>query len=605
MTACTRDSDVQVAVIGTGCLTRAWIGMDPRSLAGLVTAYSLTTGSFTRQDGSEVRANVQLFEKSDQLGMDSSSISVTSPGGTDLRVDSPMRSVNGGSHSLVMKLYNHLKIDLRKSDFSYSFSRLARSDEDSARIRLPAPSPPPPPYSALSDSDSDDVNADVQDPSLLSRPPQSTQFLYEGSSGFVWPPLAFPSHLGRTSLFRKAQYSLHLILLSLSYLYIVALANVYVRCGLNSVRPPKSRTLRRLKALGSRLGVKHVANESLQDWCDRHMVWRAMRDEVLVPLYAAVCTVGRHEAADMPVCGLLDYIVSTFLSSHYVASVGVRQVVQRLAQPISPDNIHLGSPITSITYSTDDVGQLRIMLATDKDTFGPFDHIVFATQANQASRLLSTVSRQTAQTKERSSALNAFTYHRTFVVNHTDCSILPLDERDRRDLNLASFARAKNGLDAKRDLMDHGSDKVVPKTWIQATHILSRTHPKLDSRRCEYKNENDRGPTMVLQTTNPLVQIDPTRVLSETWYERAVLSQTGNQALHRFILPCLSDKADKEDVERCKQGDLQGLDNVWFVGSWCAEGIPLLEGCVSSSRDVVKHLMARHAVVHSRLEFME
>ena len=39
-------------------------------------------------------------------------------------------------------------------------------------------------------------------------------------------------------------------------------------------------------------------------------------------------------------------------------------------------------------------------------------------------------------------------------------------------------------------------------------------------------------------------------------------------------------------------GWAQGLQNVWFVGSWVADGVPLLEGCVVSAEKVVDKLLA-------------
>ena len=40
------------------------------------------------------------------------------------------------------------------------------------------------------------------------------------------------------------------------------------------------------------------------------------------------------------------------------------------------------------------------------------------------------------------------------------------------------------------------------------------------------------------------------------------------------------------------EGERQGAENVWFVGSWVAEGVPLLEGCVVSAERVVEKLLA-------------
>jgi hypothetical protein len=45
----------------------------------------------------------------------------------------------------------------------------------------------------------------------------------------------------------------------------------------------------------------------------------------------------------------------------------------------------------------------------------------------------------------------------------------------------------------------------------------------------------------------------------------------------------------KEVFGRGKWG--QGRDGIWFVGSWAADGVPLLEGCVESAEDVIGEIV--------------
>lgn len=47
--------------------------------------------------------------------------------------------------------------------------------------------------------------------------------------------------------------------------------------------------------------MRNVAGEPLLEWCARHGLPRRFSDEVLVPLMAAVATVGVTEARTMPV----------------------------------------------------------------------------------------------------------------------------------------------------------------------------------------------------------------------------------------------------------------------------------------------------------------
>lgn len=119
---------------------------------------------------------------------------------------------------------------------------------------------------------------------------------------------------------------------------------------------------------------------------------------------------------------------------------------------------------------------------------------------------------------------------------------------------------------------------------VQATHILERTHARLQQQQqagsLPTPTQDGEPSPLLLQTTNPLVQIDPSKVLSSAWYERAAVSSESKAVLGRFLL-------DETG------GDSQGIDGVWFCGSWCAEGIPLLEGCVTSALQVVRALVER------------
>jgi len=106
-----------------------------------------------------------------------------------------------------------------------------------------------------------------------------------------------------------------------------------------------------------------------------------------------------------------------------------------------------------------------------------------------------------------------------------------------------------------------------------ATHIISRTHPHL-------------GPNVVLlQTTNPTVEVEEGKVVSRSWFERVKVTKGSKVALEGFLLPA------GEGGGRGRRGRYQGIEGVWFCGSWCAEGIPLLEGCVRSAERVVEALL--------------
>ncbi|GAA5909320.1 hypothetical protein JCM8208_005643 [Rhodotorula glutinis] len=609
----------RVAVIGTG-------------LAGLSTAYLLKQARSTRTDGSAVDFDVHLFERSDALGMDTASLSIKGSGGS-YRVDVPMRSINGGSHSRVHTLYRSLDVPLVKSDFTYSFSRLARPSPSTSRapdadLSTPSspslPPTPPPEYrehpssrppTPLHHHQQTHPLAGPSAPKRVARPRQTTALLYEGASGLRFPPASIPSHLSSAPWRARAAYCADVVAFTLAYLYLVALALVY--CALGLAYPPRSpapstrassftkRTLSRVvQAAG--VPLRNVAREPLVEWCARHYVPHRFVDDILVPLMAAVATVGVVEARTMPVGEVLQYVSSTLGASHYVTdpSFGVRGIVAALARPVPPSRIHLGVEITRLERLASPPGlggggggyrlHVRAQDATsgkDVDRTLEFEHLVFATQADQAARLVSTLEdgpeRDDDDLAETLDALRAFTYVRTLVVTHTDQGVLPPVARDRRDLNLAVFEREPAAAAAGEDGYEGNEEEQEQGEWDESQgHLpassVETTHVVLSSRAAS-------GSTVVLQTTNPLTPIADAHTLASTWFSRAFVTQRSQRAVGVL--------AARQDPE---QGRARGL---WFAGSYLASGIPLLEGCVKSAEAVVRGVIASEGATVERWAF--
>ncbi|GAA6025064.1 hypothetical protein JCM11491_006058 [Sporobolomyces phaffii] len=661
------DSDTppcaRVAVIGSG-------------LAGLTTAHLLSV----------VPSHVQVhvFEKSEELGMDNSSISIKSDKGS-YRIDVPMRSINTGSHGRVKRLYDYLKVPLVKNDFSYSFSRLAAtpstpepatalSTGTNTRSSTPLPPYSKEPASALRDR----AAARSRTPPPPPFPAPATTLIYEGASGLRWPPVAVPSSLATDSsslpalvrsTWRQSVYIVHLVFLAVAYLHLLALSFFYVKSGLTHTRKSL-----RVPFVGK---FENVAKEPLDEWCRKHGVLEAMREEVLVPLMAAVCTVGVDEARGMPVGEALEYITSTFISAHYTTapSFGVRGIVRRLIAPVQVSNIYLSSHIHEIVYnpSLDQRAYtLRYRLGSDaaeggRDSPGEeleVDYIIFATQANQAAALLETLSasdpphasppRPRTVLDDTIAALNSFHYVTTLVVNHTDQSFLPPDPSDRRDLNLAAFPprpRPRNR-DRRRRLSESSDARGeqaeeepgvwtthLPSSSVETTHVVS-SHPSLVSsssspssshhvatRTTKPGPERSDVPLHLLQTTNPLRPVRPDAILSSSWFSRAFVTRESKAVLPLFLLggdgrgvtdsggrrglqghllgarTTLSDENDGRgevgrtgDGEGQREGEGRRAGGVYFTGSWCERGIPLLEGCVTSAENVVRDVLEREGV---------
>ncbi|KAG0195731.1 hypothetical protein BGX28_000731, partial [Mortierella sp. GBA30] len=120
-----------------------------------------------------------------------------------------------------------------------------------------------------------------------------------------------------------------------------------------------------------------------------------------------------------------------------------------------------------------------------------------------------------------------------------------------------------------------------------ATHIMNRT--------CKGLGET----TQFLQTTNPIYQPRSEKILSSTWFERAVVNPESIKAVDELQTQMEQQTARWIDrngsltsVEEDERTPAQISDRVWFVGSYAYAGIPLLEGCVVSAVQVMERIIA-------------
>lgn len=258
-------------------------------------------------------------------------------------------------------------------------------------------------------------------------------------------------------------------------------------------------------------------------------------------------------------------------------------------------HIHVSSPISAIRAESNDLALASIECVTPEGTktHSGFHHIIFGTQANSAVPILKnylaslpadSLLRNAIEDQIR--CLQTFRYQPTIVINHMDGTLMPDTPDDRRDLNLVCLdtERTSNLSNEPAD-----SDCVAP-SYTMATHVLPRP--------LQYPSSS---PT-VYQTTNPIISPRKDSILSVARLERAVLTADAKDALsglhqetHRKWWQCAVQASSG-------LGPLQGAGKlstgvvgpgIWLCGSYAYPGIPLLEGCVVSARNVVEQGVLR------------
>jgi hypothetical protein len=226
-----------------------------------------------------------------------------------------------------------------------------------------------------------------------------------------------------------------------------------------------------------------------------------------------------------------------------------------------------------------------------------FHHIIFATQATRAVPILSTYLDSLVQgsgdhnlVSRQLNCIKAFEYRYAIIVNHTDPTLIPNEEIDRREINIMCIKdqehseKAHSTAAVTQQQVCHSD--IVPPSYTMATQILNRP-PGIPEDLAQ-----------IYQTTNPLISPAKDTILSSSTLERAIVTVKSKEALNG-----LYEEKKSGWLPRCagqgtsKLGWLQGagrLDGatespgIWFCGAYAYAGIPMLEGCVVSARNVVE-----------------
>ncbi|KAI9301391.1 hypothetical protein BJ944DRAFT_271571 [Cunninghamella echinulata] len=539
---------VKVAVIGSG-------------LAGLTAAYLLTKGDIESKQ--PIKFEVHLFEKNEMIGMDAASITIDND--KDIRIDVPMRSFMSGYYSHLTKLYQHLGITSKPAKFSFGWYTVESPSPASSPASSSPPSPPP-------------------ERDIISWTNNTSYLTYSGSKtiGRLHIPSSTTTKNDTTNDYMTQLFSSWWIMLTVAFSYTWLMVNtlwLHYRGHLRNPHHP-------------------IANMTLGQWFQQVHIQPYFIHHVFIPLFAAVCTNSWKAMLEYPATEVLEYMAMGLFQESYVVTQGVRQVVEKLAKPIS--HIHLNTCIQSIQPKNGQQqyggGEEKGYILTDeKGNIYECDHLIFATQANQAYDMLKQCYNENSNSnnesfltglKQQMAMLKKFNYDKSLVINHTDSRLLPSDKNQWRALNLAKV---------NENVPTYGKWIVpFPYDTTMTTHIINMTH---SSTKYHHPQQNQ----LYLQTTNPCIDIDPKYILSVSWFERATVTLDSKKAIEQDLFPMKS-KSDREEKnmdgkheghdDQITLGPCQGLNGIWFVGSYCWRGIPLLEGCVASSEKVVLHGIA-------------
>ncbi|MCG8551954.1 MAG: NAD(P)-binding protein [Desulfobacterales bacterium] len=251
-------------------------------------------------------------------------------------------------------------------------------------------------------------------------------------------------------------------------------------------------------------------------------------DYLYPTLASTVCTCSYGSIDAYPAPIILKTLLNLFGAQPLLKTkYGTRDVVKRLSQGIN--DIRYGASVCGVNPTP-----AGVQVETKAGQTEIFDHLIVATQANQALDFLNN------HFEGECNMLRAFSYEDVRVVVHRDPALMPAQSEDWAHINLI-VAQDRLG--------------TMCSVW------MNRFNP-------DWHVEQP-----IIQTINPLIEPQTDTIISQYNLQRPVVNVRSLEGLE--LLRQLHQQADRR---------------IWFCGSYAAEGVPLLESAVISSIGVAHRL---------------
>ena len=302
----------------------------------------------------------------------------------------------------------------------------------------------------------------------------------------------------------------------------------------NLLRPSFLRMLRdvlRFNTLATELAERNIDHElaqPLQDFLRMHGFGDTFRDWYLLPMLGCIWSCPTDQMLQFPVATMVRFCHNHGLiqvnnrPQWYTVQGGARHYVEKIVAQVN--HAHLNTPVLRIerdfvgdaTHGGERSATQGVRIHTAKGV-ATFDHVIVATHADQALRLLH------APSANEQAVLGAMRTHPNRAVLHTDTSVMPQKKLAWAAWN---YERAAND--------NTESTRVCLHYWLNKLQPLPFAED-------------------VIVSLNPVREIDPKHVIGEYAYAHPV-----------FDLPAIH--------AQTRMHELQGQQHTWFAGAWMGYG---------------------------------
>lgn len=172
----------------------------------------------------------------------------------------------------------------------------------------------------------------------------------------------------------------------------------------------------------SMLSGKPRHQQSIGEYLNQEKYSDAFQDDYLIPMTAAVWSTAPDKASlEFPAITLIRFmwnhhLLSTVASRPQWMTIpgGSQQYINAVMASFPKERIHLGNPVKALHTSEDG----RVVIQSSNEMVELYDHVILATHADQAVRLM----HDTAFSAERE-ILSGFAFSTNTAVLHSDLSV--------------------------------------------------------------------------------------------------------------------------------------------------------------------------------------
>lgn len=295
---------------------------------------------------------------------------------------------------------------------------------------------------------------------------------------------------------------------------------------------------------------KEFANcESLRQYLERVRLPQTYVLYYLLPVLSIICSCSHAEMLDFPASDVTSFMKGSFLQKTYVARGGINRVQSTLAQGIQ--DVRLETRVTKVDRVADGVliRHESTQDATRSASEEVFDRVVLAVSPNVAAAIFN-------PSKPMLSVIPTAPVTST-VVAPLSSGLSLVHEKNHVPSGECSYRRGDAQVMAFRTTLSDGVAQTETLHYLDGGLIV-RTSPVGNPPELKGTLDTSRF-TRTLRTTESRGMVQ--RVMGTS---KSALAETGEW--------------------------VNGRDNVWIVGSWCWDGMVLLEGCVVSAMRVARDL---------------